>query len=187
MVDFFRLAGAADIVVCDRSGAIHKGRPGATNWIKEELAQKTNPRQLKGNLSKIIGGADVLVLLSPCVTLFKDLAGPMAADSIILNLTEQNVDFGEAAITAGTALNQANQLSSCLVFPGILRGVLDARATVINATMKMAAVLALSKLVPESELSANFIVPSVSKSNLVSVLAEAVSAAAAASGVSRFL
>ncbi|MDR0620470.1 MAG: NAD-dependent malic enzyme [Deltaproteobacteria bacterium] len=187
MVDFFRLAGASDIVVCDRSGAIHKGRPGATNWVKEELAQKTNPRQLRGNLSKIIGGADALVILSPSVPLIKDLAATMAADPIIFNLTDQKADYGQAAITAGVGPDQANRLNSCLVFPGILRGVLNARATVINATMKMAAVLALAKLVPESELGPNFIVPSVAKPNLVPVLAEAVSTAAAASGVSRFL
>ncbi|MDR2388111.1 MAG: NAD-dependent malic enzyme [Deltaproteobacteria bacterium] len=187
MVDFFRLAGASDIVVCDRSGAIHKGRPGATNWIKEELAQKTNPRLVKGNLAKIIGGADVLVILSPNITLIKDLAGSMAGDPIIFNLTDQKVDFGQAAISAGLGPNQVNELSSCLVFPGILRGVLNARARVINAAMKMAAVLALAKLVPEAELGPDFIVPSVTKPNLVASLAEAVSTAAAASGVSRFL
>ncbi|MDR2368687.1 MAG: NAD-dependent malic enzyme [Deltaproteobacteria bacterium] len=187
MVDFFRLAGAADIVVCDRSGAIHKGRPGATNWVKEELAQKTNPRQLRGNLGKVVAGADVLVILSQNAPLGKDLAGPMASDAIIFNLTDQKADFGQAAITAGLGPNQPNQLSPCLVFPGVIRGVLNARATVINATMKMAAALALSKLVPESDMARDFIVPSVSKPNLVPVLAEAVSTAAAASGVSRFL
>ncbi|MDR2301625.1 MAG: NAD-dependent malic enzyme [Deltaproteobacteria bacterium] len=187
MVEFFRLAGAADIVVCDRFGAIHKGRPGATNWVKEELAQKTNPRQVKGNLAKIVSGADVLVILSPNVSLAKDLASTMANEPIIFNLTDQKVDYGQAAITAGVGPNQANRLNSCLVFPGILRGVLNARAKVINAAMKMAAVLALAKLVPEAELGPNFIVPSVTKPNLVSVLAEAVSTAAAASGVSRFI
>jgi malate dehydrogenase (oxaloacetate-decarboxylating) len=88
-------------------------------------------------------------------------------------------------VTAGP--DGINLLSSSLVFPGILRGVLNARARVVNATMKMAAALALAKLVPESELGPGFIVPSVNKPNLVSALAEAVSTAAAASGVSRFI
>jgi malate dehydrogenase (oxaloacetate-decarboxylating) len=187
VVDFFRLAGAADMVVCDRLGAIHKGRPGVTNWIKEELAQKTNQNQLKGNLSKIISGADVLVILSPNINLIKDLAGSMAPSPVIFNLTDQKVNFGQAAVVAGANGNTPNQLSSSLVFPGVLKGVLNARARVINAAMKMAAARALAKLVPESELGPEFIVPSVTKPNLVSVMAEAVSTAAAVSGVSRFI
>ncbi|MDR1110133.1 MAG: NAD-dependent malic enzyme [Deltaproteobacteria bacterium] len=187
MVDFLRLAGAADIVVCDRSGAIHRGRPGATNWIKEELAQKTNPRQAKGSLAKVLPGSDVLVILSQGGPPVRDLAGPMSPPAVIFNLTGQNVDYGQAAIVADPRAGQANQLSSCLVFPGLLKGVLNARARAINAPMKMAAALALSKLVPEAELGPGFIVPSVGKPNLVSAMAEAVSAAAAASGVSRFL
>ena len=122
LVDFFRLAGASDIGVCDRAGAIHKGRPGATNWVKEELAQKTNPRQRKGNLAKILAGSDVLVILSQNIPLVKDLASAMASRPVILNLTDQKADFGQAAVTAGTSPNQANPLNSSLVFPGILRG-----------------------------------------------------------------
>jgi malate dehydrogenase (oxaloacetate-decarboxylating) len=188
MVDFFRLAGATDIIVCDKAGAIHRGRPGHTNWVKEELALKTNPRQLKGPLAKVTAGADVLIVLTPVASLTKDLVASMAPKAIVFDLTDNQSDnFLKATVTATCRADLNNQLSLCLVFPGLLRGTLDARARSINPTMKMAATLALSKLVPEAELTPEFIVPLLTKSNIVSVLAEAVSTAAAASGASRLI
>ncbi|MDR0354621.1 MAG: NAD-dependent malic enzyme [Deltaproteobacteria bacterium] len=188
VVDFFRLAGAADIVVCDRTGAIHRGRPGATNWIKEELAQKTNPRQVKGSLTKALTGADALILLSAGNPPGKDILASMAPEPIVLNLSEcRNIDFGPAAVLADKNEDGPNRLNSCLVFPGLLRGVLNARAREINANMKMTAALTLANMVPEAELGRDFIVPKVTKTNLVAALADAVSVAAAASGASLFI
>ncbi|MDR1486637.1 MAG: hypothetical protein LBT62_01390 [Deltaproteobacteria bacterium] len=188
MVDFFRLAGVTDIIVCDKTGAIHPSRPGHTNWVKEELALKTNPRQIKGPLAKVAVDSDVLIVISSAVPINKDLVSTMAPQAIIFNLTETTKDnFFGAAVTAGKSDLNSNLLSPYLVVPGLLRGSLDARARVINAPMKMAAALAISKLVPEADLGPSFIIPSVSKHNLVSVLAEAVSTAAAASGVSRLI
>jgi malate dehydrogenase (oxaloacetate-decarboxylating) len=188
LVDFLRLVGVSDIIVCDKAGAIHRGRPGHTNWIKEELALKTNPRQAKGPLAKVISGADVLIVLNSLTPLGKDLVPAMAPNAVVFNLTDTPSEiFSSAAILATTSSELHNQLSLCLVFPGLFRGTLDARARAINAPMKMAAALALSKLVPEADLGSKLIVPPLSKNNLVSVMAEAVSTAAAASGTSRLI
>ncbi|MDR1297390.1 MAG: NAD-dependent malic enzyme [Deltaproteobacteria bacterium] len=188
VVDFFRLAGAADIVVCDRTGAIHRGRPGVTNWIKEELALKTNPRQVKGSLTKSLAGADVLILVSQAGPPGREVVAPMAEGAVVLNLTDQKgADFEQAAVLADTGRERPGRLTGSLVFPGLIRGALDSRARSINAPMKMAAAMALSRLVPEAELSPELIVPGLDKSDLVSAMAEAVSAAAAASGTSRLV
>ncbi|MDR2353508.1 MAG: NAD-dependent malic enzyme, partial [Deltaproteobacteria bacterium] len=57
MVEFLTAAGFQDIIVCDRNGTIHKGRHGPTNWVKEKIAQQTNPRQVKGGPAKALIGA----------------------------------------------------------------------------------------------------------------------------------
>jgi malate dehydrogenase (oxaloacetate-decarboxylating) len=188
MVDFFRLAGAADVVVCDRTGAIHRGRAGVTNWVKEELALKTNPRQVKGSLSKTLAGADLLIVLSLPGAPPKDLFSSMAPRAVVLNLSDcQLPDPGGDAVVADSGGDGPNELTGSLVFPGLLRGVLNSRATRVDAPMKRAAAMTLATLVPEAELARDFIVPKVSKPNLVAALADSVSAAAAASGASRLL
>jgi malate dehydrogenase (oxaloacetate-decarboxylating) len=186
LVDFLRLAGLGDVVVCDRSGAICRGRPGPTNWVMEELAQKTNPRQIRGSLAKALAGADALLLLAGGAPLqTKSPATLMAPNSIILSLVDQPDSFFFGATVSAAPNGPLNQLDACLALPGLLRGALDARALAFNAPMKMAAALALSKMVPEAELGAELIVPNAAKPGLVTAMAEAVSAAAAASGVSR--
>jgi malate dehydrogenase (oxaloacetate-decarboxylating) len=188
LVDFLRLAGAADVVVCDRLGAVHKGRPGPTNWVKEQLASKTNPRQLKGALAKVAAGADALILLPAHQGATRDLPAAMEAPAVILDLSGGAAEgLDGAAVYASLDPGRPNCLAPALLFPGLLRGVLDARARQLNAPMKMAAAMTLSRLVPEDALGPGAIVPPLSKPNLVQALAEAVSAAAAASGAGRLL
>ncbi|MDR1658248.1 MAG: hypothetical protein LBT47_11970 [Deltaproteobacteria bacterium] len=188
MVDFLRLAGAADIVVCDRLGAIHRGRSGPTNWVKEELASKTNPRQLKGNLPKVTAGSDVLILLSAAQPPPKDLVATMAPGAVVFNLTDTTTDnLGLPKVYASLADDNPNRLIPALLFPGLIKGIMEAKARLLNPSMKMAAAMALANLVPENSLGPLSVVPPVTKPNLVSALTEAVSAAAAASGASRLI
>ena len=51
--------GARNITLCDRTGAIYKGREKGMNWIKEEMAEITNPDRIPGTLADVIKGADV--------------------------------------------------------------------------------------------------------------------------------
>ncbi|MDR2442169.1 MAG: hypothetical protein LBE31_01445 [Deltaproteobacteria bacterium] len=187
LVDFLRLAGASDVVVCDRLGAIHRGRSGPTNWVKEELASKTNPRQVKGSLPKVTSGSDVLILLSDASPP-KEITQAMAPKAIILNFSSATSNsLGGPLIYASVKDVSFNLLTPALIFSGLLKGVLEAKARQLNAPMKMAAAMALAHLVPENCLSSNSIVPALTKPNLVAALSEAVAAAAAASGASRLL
>ncbi|MDR2141434.1 MAG: hypothetical protein LBR11_06545, partial [Deltaproteobacteria bacterium] len=88
MVDLLLAAGAVNLVVCDRSGAIHKGRPGPTSWLKEQLAQKTNPQQIKGGLNRSLSGADVYISRATPVGLSKDSLNLMAPRPIVLNFSQ---------------------------------------------------------------------------------------------------
>ncbi|MDR2349699.1 MAG: NAD-dependent malic enzyme [Deltaproteobacteria bacterium] len=191
MVDFLSANGAADIIVCDRSGTIHKGRAGPTNWVKENLAKKTNPRQVKGSPAKALAGADVFISLSGPPVLNKELLSSMAPDPICFYLTDCTPDlFSRPSLDTGTPIIATtcpvlpNHLTGCLVFPGIIRGALDARASLINLPMKIAASEALASMVPDELLDHEMVLPQVLTPGLVPHMASRVAKAAEASGVS---
>ncbi|MDR1313814.1 MAG: NAD-dependent malic enzyme [Deltaproteobacteria bacterium] len=188
--EFLSAAGAGDIIVCDRSGAIHKRRPGPTNWVKERLAKNTNPRQIKGSPAKALSGADVFISLSGPPVLTRELLSTMARNAILFYLTDCTPDlFARPETDSGTPVIATtcpvlpNQLTACLVFPGLLRGALDARASAINLEMKVAAATSLADMVPASQLDYELVIPSVLAPGLIPSMAKAVSEAAAASGV----
>jgi malate dehydrogenase (oxaloacetate-decarboxylating) len=78
-----------------------------------------------------------------------------------------------------------NQINNVLAFPGVFKGALEVRATTINEEMKLAAAQAIAGVIPEDELHEDYIVPSVFNRRVGESVAEAVAAAAVASGVAR--
>jgi malate dehydrogenase (oxaloacetate-decarboxylating) len=192
MTEFLSAAGAEDIIVCDRSGTIHKGRSGPTNWVKERLAKNTNPRQVKGSPAKALLGADVFICLSGPPVLTKELLSSMSLDPILFYLTDctpdlfarPTPDFGRPII-ATTCPVLPNQLTNCLVFPGIIRGALDSRAKTINVSMKMAAAEALADIVSDERLEHEMVIPQALTPGLVPRIAGRVAEAAERSGVSQ--
>jgi malate dehydrogenase (oxaloacetate-decarboxylating) len=78
-----------------------------------------------------------------------------------------------------------NQINNVLAFPGIFRGALDVRATDINEEMKLAAARALAGIIPDNELSEEYIIPKPFDPRVVPAVARAVAEAAVASGVAR--
>ncbi|MDR1082000.1 MAG: NAD-dependent malic enzyme [Deltaproteobacteria bacterium] len=192
VAEFLSAAGAGDIIVCDRSGTIHRRRPGPTNWVKERLAKNTNPRQVKGGPAKALSGADVFISLSGPPVLTRELLSSMARNAILFYLTDCTPDlFSRPETDSGTPVIATtcpvlpNQLTACLVFPGLLRGALDARASSITAEMKTAAAMSLASMVPESRLDHELVIPSVLTPGLISSMARAVAEAAEVSGVAR--
>jgi malate dehydrogenase (oxaloacetate-decarboxylating) len=189
VAEFLSAAGAGDIIACDRSGAIHRSRPGPTSWVKERLARNTNPRQVKGGPAKALSGADVFVSLSGPPVLTRELLDSMARDPVLFYLTDCTPDlFSRPETGSGTPVIATtcpvlpNQLTPCLVFPGLLRGALDARASTVTHEMKTAAAKALADMVPDDRLDHEMVVPSVLTPGLVPAVANAVAEAAVASG-----
>jgi malate dehydrogenase (oxaloacetate-decarboxylating) len=72
-----------------------------------------------------------------------------------------------------------------LAFPGIFRGALDVAATTITERMKLAAAKAIADCVPDDELAADHIVPSVFDVRVAPQVASAVAQAAIDEGVVR--
>jgi len=189
---FLLSAGARNIILCDRSGAIYKGRPAGMNSSKEELASITNPAGEKGFLVDVMKGADVFIGISAPKTVTVEMVKSMARDAVIFAMANPTPEiFPEEAREAGAAViatgrsDFPNQVNNCLGFPGIFRGALDVRAKRINEEMKLAAAHALANLVPDSELSPEYILPLALDPKVVPAVAEGVAEAARKTGVAR--
>ena len=76
-------AGAGDVTLCDRKGAIYAGRSDGMNWIKEEMAQVTNPEKRTGSLADVLAGADVFIGVSAPGAVTKEMVQTMNAGAVI--------------------------------------------------------------------------------------------------------
>ncbi len=185
-------AGAQNIIMTDRRGAIYKGRREGMNWIKEEMAEATNTGQETGFLEDVIKDADVFIGVSTPGLLTQDMVRSMQKDPIIFACANPTPEiFPEEAKSAGAAVvatgrsDFPNQINNVLAFPGVFRGTFDVRASDINEEMKIAAAEALADLISPKELSADYIIPKAFDPRVGAAVAKAVSKAAKDSGVAR--
>ena len=183
-------AGAKDITLCDRKGAIYAGRDGL-NWIKEEMTQVTNPAKKVGSLADVLVGADVFIGVSAPNSVTTDMIKIMNKDAIVFacanptpEIFPDDAKAGGAAVISTGRSDYPNQINNVLAFPGIFRGALDARASDINDAMKIAAAHALADLVGD-DLSADYIIPAAFDPRVANAVAAAVKQAAYDSGVAR--
>ena len=184
-------AGFKDVIMCDRKGAIYKGRDGL-NWIKEEMAEVTNLEKKSGSLKDVIAGADVFIGVSAPGTVTTEMVKTMNRDAIVFacanptpEIFPDDAKAGGAAVISTGRSDFPNQINNVLAFPGIFRGTFDVRAKDINEEMKMAAAMALANLISEEELSADYIIPKAFDPRVGKAVAEAVAKAAIESGVAR--
>ena len=185
-------AGAKNVIMCDRTGAIYKGREKGMNPIKAQMAEKTNPELCKGTLADAIVGADVFIGVSAPGTLTKAMVRTMNKDAIIFACANPTPEiFPDEAKEAGARVistgrsDYPNQINNVLAFPGIFRGAFDVRASEINEAMKLAASKALADLVSPEELSEDYIIPAAFDKRVGPAVAKAVADAARATGVAR--
>ena len=183
-------AGFRDITMCDRKGAIYKGREGL-NWIKTEMAEATNLSRKAGTLADMLVGADVFIGVSAPNTVTTEMVKTMNRDAIIFACANPTPEiFPDAAKAGGARVvstgrsDYPNQINNVLAFPGIFRGAFDVRASDINEEMKVAAAEALAGLVGD-ELSEDYIIPAAFDPRVGPAVAKAVAEAARRSGVAR--
>mgnify|MGYP004516481185 FL=1 len=183
-------AGFRDITMCDRKGAIYKGREGL-NWIKTEMAEVTNLSRKAGTLADMLVGADVFIGVSAPNTVTTEMVKTMNKDAIIFACANPTPEiFPDAAKAGGAKVistgrsDYPNQINNVLAFPGIFRGAFDVRTSDINEEMKVAAAEALAGLVGD-ELSEDYIIPAAFDPRVGPAVAKAVAEAARRSGVAR--
>ncbi len=184
--------GLKDVVLCDRRGAVYKGRGQNMNPVKNEIAEITNQQGKKGLLSDVIKGADVFIGVSAPGVLTAEMVKTMAPNPIIFACANPTPEImPDEALSAGAAVvatgrsDFPNQVNNVLAFPGIFRGALDVRASDINDAMKLAAADAIASLVSDDELRADYILPDAFDPRVGKAVAAAVAQAARDSGVAR--
>lgn len=183
-------AGFKDITMCDRKGAIYRGREDL-NWIKAEMAEVTNLSHKAGSLADMLVGADVFIGVSAPGTVTTEMVKTMNRDAICFACANPTPEiFPDAAKAGGARIistgrsDYPNQINNVLAFPGIFRGAFDVRASDINEEMKVAAAKALANLVGD-ELSADHIIPAAFDPRVAPAVAQAVAEAARRSGVAQ--
>jgi malate dehydrogenase (oxaloacetate-decarboxylating) len=183
--------GMGKIVVCDRKGALHRGRDVGDNPAKQWFVESTNPDQEQGGIKEVIRGADMFMGVSSPGLLNRDDIEAMASDPIVFAMANPTPEImpeeaeGLVRVMATGRSDYPNQINNVLAFPGIFRGALDARAQCINDEMKGAAAQAIAEVVTDRELSPDYIVPSVFNRTVATEVAYAVSRAARSSKVAR--
>jgi len=184
-------AGFRNVTMCDRKGAIYAGREGL-NWIKEEMAQRTNLERKPGTLAESLVGADVFIGVSAPGTVTTEMVKTMNKDAIIFacanptpEIFPDDAKAGGAAVISTGRSDFPNQINNVLAFPGIFRGTFDVRASDINEEMKMAAAKALADLISDEELCADYIIPKAFDKRVGPAVAAAVAEAARRTGVAR--
>ncbi len=184
-------AGVKNIVGLDRSGIVYKGREEGMNRAKRWFAENTNPENQKGTIHEASKGADLFLGLSGPDTFPLEALQSMGRDPIVFALANPDpeiapeIAMGHCRIMATGRSDYPNQINNVLCFPGIFRGALNVRATGINEEMKMAAAQAIADTIPESELTDEYIIPSVFDRRVVESVSNAVAGAAMETGAAR--
>ena len=147
--------GATNITLVDSVGIIHRGRNDLTP-IKSSMLDTTNPENRTGGIAEAMRGADVFIGLAVADMVTPEMVSSMAKDSVVFAMAnpvpEIMPDLAEAAGAAVVGTGRSdfpNQINNSLVFPGVFRGALDAKASRITTSMKLAAGEALAALIPE--------------------------------------
>lgn len=183
--------GLSDLTMVDRQGVICEG----LDWLnpaQAEMAKITNRARVTGTLSDVMAGADLFIGVSAGNVVSEQMVKTMADKAVIFPMANPTPEImPELAKKAGAAVvgtgrsDYPNQINNVLAFPGIFRGALDVRAREINEEMKLAAAEALSGLVSDKELSAEYILPQAFDLRVGPAVAAAVADAARKSGVAR--
>lgn len=175
-------AGVRDITLCDRQGAIWEGREGL-NGAKTAMAKVTNRAMRKGSLAEAMEGADLFIGVSGPGIVTQEMVRSMSPQAMVFALSNPVPEImPELALAAGAKVvatgrsDFPNQINNLLVFPGIFKGALAARASRITEEMMIAAAYAIAGRVSPEELSRECIIPSTFDMGVADVVAEAVKA-----------
>ncbi|WP_239732840.1 NADP-dependent malic enzyme [Mammaliicoccus sp. P-M55] len=173
-------AGYQNITLVSLEGVLNKSE----EWLNDaqrEIAEYTNLDNIQGTLEDVIKDADVFIGVSGPKALSKEHVQSMNNDPIIFALANPTPEiYPEEAYEAGAAIvgtgrsDYPNQINNLLAFPGIFRGVLDAKTQHITTEMKIAAAKAIAATIHKDELNANYVIPNSLEKRVVDQVAASV-------------
>jgi malate dehydrogenase (oxaloacetate-decarboxylating) len=180
-------AGCKDIVITDSRGAIYEARKdlvttsvNSENSYKQEIARNSNPRKLVGNLEEVIIKADVFIGVSGKAGLLANgMVESMNRNSIVFALTNPDPEILPAeALKAGARIvctgrsDFPNQVNNAVVFPSVLRALLDTRAKLLDEDMLVTASYAIASLVEETHLKEDYVIPNVNDPRILPLVTQ---------------
>ncbi|WP_086314079.1 malate dehydrogenase (oxaloacetate-decarboxylating) [Enterococcus sp. 7F3_DIV0205] len=184
--------GVKNIIAFNIDGALSKTMDRSMNFLEKEIVEITNPENFSGSLGEAMVGADVFIGVSAPKLVSKEMVASMNTGAIVFPMAnpESEIDYQDA-IDAGAAVvgtgrsDHPNQINNVLAFPGLFKGAFVAGATKITENMKLAAAKAIAEIIPELELTSEYIIPSPFNQELVDVIIREVAETAVQDGVIR--
>jgi malate dehydrogenase (oxaloacetate-decarboxylating) len=174
-------AGCRSIVVTDSQGAIYQNRPkGIDNSYKKEIADETNPMKLSGSLADVLKGADVFIGVSGKARLIdKEMVHSMNRNPIVFALSNPDPEIlpsnaleAGASIVATGRSDFANQINNAVVFPAILRSLLDLRVKTLSEEMLVSVATAIADIVDTNHLKNEYIIPKVDDPRIIHIVTD---------------
>ncbi|MDR1136611.1 MAG: NADP-dependent malic enzyme [Clostridiales Family XIII bacterium] len=176
--------GVRDIVICDSRGLISANRLSELSMEKIELLELTNKSDIRGGLAEAVRGRDLFIGVSGPRLLTGDMVAEMNENPVIFAMSNPEPeimpdiakDAGAAIVGTGRS-DYPNQINNVLVFPGVFKGALRARARAITEKMKVAAAYALAACIDDKDIDENYIIPGALEPGIAEAVAKAVAAA----------
>ena len=172
--------GFKDLTICGLYGILSDDVKDL-NWAQKEMAQVTNLEGKNGALADAMVGADIFIGVSAPNIVTKEMVSSMNKDAIIFAMANPTPEImpdlakEAGARVVGTGRSDfPNQVNNVVAFPGIFKGALEGRAKQITEEMKLAAANAIASLVPDDQLSENFILPEAFNPEVAEVVSKAV-------------
>ena len=172
--------GFKNVTMCDKKGIISKDYEGL-NWMQKSMTNVTNLSGKTGSLADALKGADIFVGVSAPNIVTAEMVKSMNKDAIIFAMANPvpeimpDVAKAAGAKVVGTGRSDfPNQVNNVVAFPGIFKGALEGRASVITEEMKLAAANAIANLVSDDQLNENFILPEAFNPDVAEVVSKAV-------------
>ena len=171
--------GFGEVILCDSKGIVCEGDP-RLNAAKAEMAKVTNRKHLTGTLADALKGADAFVGVSAANVVSREMVASMnngivfAMANPVPEIMPDEAKAGGAAVVGTGRSDFPNQINNVLVFPGIFKGALAARAPQITEEMEIKAAYAIADLVTPEQLSADYVIPSALDKTVAAAVAQAV-------------
>lgn len=172
--------GFGTIIMVDRLGIVAEGEAWMTD-AQAALCAFTNPQGIHGTLADAVRGADVFVGVSKPGVMTREMVASMAQDAIVFAMANPTPEImpdeakaGGARVVGTGRSDFANQINNVLVFPGIFKGALEARARDITEAMKIRAAKAIAAIVTDAELCEDYVIPDALNKKVAEVVAAAV-------------
>jgi malate dehydrogenase (oxaloacetate-decarboxylating) len=172
-------AGFKDIIITDSVGAIYENRSeGIDSKYKKEIADRSNPLKLSGNLAEVLKGSDVFIGVSGKGNILtKEMVQSMSNNRIIFALSNPDPEIcPSSALEAGARIvatgrsDFANQINNAVVFPALLRALLDLRVKTLSECMLVSVATAIAKMVDSTQLKNDYIIPKINDPHIIRIV-----------------